>query len=262
MFLLMGQLEGIVSDRASVEGIKESWEAIKGQERKKRQLHSVLADVPTALPALSRAQKTTKKSRHIGFDWDGVDGVLDKLDEEIAEYQQARSESVERQEQELGDILFTCVNLARHNGLDAEAALRRASARFEGRFNHMEATVSGRGQDIREFDIDELNLLWSRQRGCLKCICELCMVCPLTVQGYYYAIDFVGRPRAGKALRLSLYVSTFLFPRYPPGICCAPPLRLAPRWACRPRLLWPPVNWYPTKLLLAWLKSGFKNPTV
>lgn len=159
-----GELEGVVANQSSVDSVKESWEAIKGQEREQRDLLSVLADVPTALPSLSRAQKLQKRVANIGFDWSSIDGVLDKLGEEIEEYQQARSESVERQEQELGDILFTCVNLARHNGLDAEAALRRANSRFEARFLHMETAASARGKDIRGLGVDQLNQLWEQAK--------------------------------------------------------------------------------------------------
>ncbi len=160
-----GKLEGVVNAEAPVEDVKRSWEAIKAEERRGREQHSVLADVPLALPALSRAQKLQKRAANVGFDWADTAGVMEKLHEEIAEFIAAADEGQERQEQELGDLLFTCVNLARHTGVDAEAALRRASARFEQRFQLMEGRAEKDGTELQSLDSTQWDSLWERAKA-------------------------------------------------------------------------------------------------
>ncbi|MEM0953981.1 MAG: nucleoside triphosphate pyrophosphohydrolase [Pseudomonadota bacterium] len=153
-----GNIEGIVDADASVAEVKQSWEAIKREERAARAQHGALDDVPVALPAISRAQKLQKRAATVGFDWSDVDGVMDKLHEEIAELQEA--DSAAAREEELGDLIFTCINLGRHLGVDSEAALRRASSKFEARFNTMEARITQAGQRVEEVDSETLNKAW------------------------------------------------------------------------------------------------------
>jgi len=161
-----GELEGVVRETSSVEAIKESWESIKREERLNRQETSLLADIPVALPSLTRAQKLQKRAAGVGFDWPDSAGVLRKLDEEIAEFVAAADEGPQRQEEELGDIIFTAVNLARHMGVDAESALRRASTRFEERFSRLEAKASGAQGGIEALDAQALDELWEQvKRG-------------------------------------------------------------------------------------------------
>ncbi len=159
-----GQLEGVVDARASVDAVKHSWEKIKREERVARRQASILADIPAALPALSRAQKLQKRAAGVGFDWPDMRGVLDKLEEEVAEFVAAGQEGQLRQEEELGDILFTCVNLARHAGVDAESALRRAASRFENRFNGMEQWAEESERSLADMDDVELESLWNRAK--------------------------------------------------------------------------------------------------
>jgi ATP diphosphatase len=159
-----GQLEGVVDARASVDAVKHSWEKIKREERVARRQASILADIPAALPALSRAQKLQKRAAGVGFDWPDMRGVLDKLEEEVAEFVAAGQEGQLRQEEELGDILFTCVNLARHAGVDAESALRRAASRFESRFNGMEQWAEESERSLADMDDVELESLWNRAK--------------------------------------------------------------------------------------------------
>ena len=155
-----GDLEGIVRGDTPVTEVKETWEAIKRQERHERSQTSILADIPTALPSLSRAQKVQKRAATVGFDWPEISGVLEKCREELTEFQEAQAESKVRQEEELGDLLFSCVNLARHAGVDAEAALRRATCKFESRFNTLEERASRDGKALEEMDLDTLDGLW------------------------------------------------------------------------------------------------------
>ncbi|MFV8816361.1 nucleoside triphosphate pyrophosphohydrolase [Haliea sp. E17] len=160
-----GEIEGVVTDATSVEAVSASWESIKQVERSARELHSALADVPLALPALSRAQKLQKRAARTGFDWENVTGVLDKLDEEIAELREAlANRDSQATEEELGDLLFSCVNLARHLRQDAETALRRSSEKFETRFRAMEAFADADGTQLDQLDSDALEALWVRAK--------------------------------------------------------------------------------------------------
>lgn len=156
-----GELEGVVTARSSVEAVKESWEAIKQAERDARSLGGALADVPLALPALPRAQKLQKRAARVNFDWPDAAAVLEKLEEEIAELRGAiAAGSDEGIEEEMGDILFSCANLARHLGLDAEAGLRRASDKFERRFRAMEASAAAAHKTLENLSATALDELW------------------------------------------------------------------------------------------------------
>lgn len=159
-----GELEGVVVERLKMDAIAKSWEAIKRSERHARDQTSILADIPLALPAISRAQKLQERAASVGFDWPDYSGVLAKLEEEIAEYISARDESPQRQEEELGDILFTAVNLARHAGIDAEAALRHASTRFEQRFGYMERAARELDSELADHSAEELERLWRKAK--------------------------------------------------------------------------------------------------
>lgn len=161
-----GDIEGVVSGQTSVGEVKQSWEAIKKEERAARSQHRALDDVPLALPALSRAQKVQKRAANVGFDWPDAEGVMAKLAEELDELLSARSESKDRLEEELGDLIFTCVNLARHSGIDAETALRRATRKFEQRFCDVEQRVLQSGGSVDETPLEELDKLWeAAKRG-------------------------------------------------------------------------------------------------
>ncbi len=163
-----GEIEGVVNRdaRAGLDAIKESWENIKEEERVSKSLGGVLDDVPRALPALPRAQKLQKRAARIGFDWQDSHSVLEKLDEELTELREAMATGSRRDvEVELGDILFTCVNLSRHLGLDSEAALRRSSAKFEQRFRSMEAATASAGESLADKSADELEVLWQQAKG-------------------------------------------------------------------------------------------------
>ena len=121
----------------------------------------MLAGVAAALPALLRAQKLQKRAARSGFDWPEVEPVLDKLQEEINEVREA----VGQQDQaamfeEIGDLLFSVVNLARHLGVDAEEALRAGNRKFISRFSHIEQSLQQAGQSIEQQDLQALESLW------------------------------------------------------------------------------------------------------
>jgi nucleoside triphosphate diphosphatase len=160
-----GEIEGVVHNRSSVEEVRQTWETIKQSERKSKNQSGVLADVPLALPALPRAQKVQKRAAQVNFDWVDPAAVLDKLQEELDELRRALSvqDAVEIHD-EMGDVLFTCVNLARHLGLDAEESLRRATGKFERRFNLMEAAALANGGGLATLCEAELDQLWRQAK--------------------------------------------------------------------------------------------------
>lgn len=161
-----GEIEGVVPARASVEDVKESWESIKEAERHARSRPGILADVPLALPALPRAQKLQRRAARVNFDWPEAGAVLGKLREEIDELEQALAgEGTDAVREEMGDLLFTCVNLARHLGLDAEGSLRQASTKFERRFGAMEALAGEAGGSLEGLDAEALEALWEQAKA-------------------------------------------------------------------------------------------------
>ena len=155
-----GDIEGVVEARTAIAQVADTWEAIKKQERDSRSLSGALDDVPVNLPALSRAQKITKRAAQAGFDWLDIDGVMAKVEEELAEFDAARDQGTEQMQDELGDLMFTCVNLARHSGADAETVLRRATKKFERRFLAMEGKLSELGMSISEASAEQREQAW------------------------------------------------------------------------------------------------------
>ncbi len=143
------------------EEIKANWESTKKQERASRQQHSVLADIPLHLPALSRSQKLQKRVSGVGFDWHDLAGTINKLHEELAELELAVANGNEQQcAEELGDLLFSCVNSARHMGLDAESVLRAANQKFERRFNSVELLLQKQGLSLEQASLIEMDEAW------------------------------------------------------------------------------------------------------
>ena len=141
----------------------KNWEDIKETERKVNGTSSgSLSGVALALPALMRAQKLQKRASRQGFDWDKINQVFDKLEEEIDELQIAlHSKIADNIKEEIGDLLFTCVNIARHAGVDAEEALRNSSDKFISRFAQVEHTAEAEGQKIQDLTPTELEKIWN-----------------------------------------------------------------------------------------------------
>ena len=145
----------------SASEVKERWEQIKGEERQQKNQKGTLDDIPKALPALSRSQKLQKRAARVGFDWSEFDAVRGKVDEELGELAEAISEGESAAiESEVGDILLAMVNLARHLGVDAEAALRHANRRFEKRFRLMERAAERDGSQLSEESLERLEERW------------------------------------------------------------------------------------------------------
>ena len=150
------------------EAVKANWDVIKAQEKAERgeKPTSVLGDVPTELPALAAALKISRRAAKVGFEWPDEAGVWAKLREEIGEVEDAmRGESDARIAEELGDLLFTVVNLARWRGINPELALRDNNRKFRGRFEQMEAQAQQRGWDLEALDEAQWDELWNAAKS-------------------------------------------------------------------------------------------------
>lgn len=149
---------------------KTNWEAHKSAERAAKaesagKCSSVLDGVPSAMPALMRCEKLGKRAARVGFEWPSVTGALDKLDEELTELKAEMEEAkADRVLDEVGDVLFSVVNVARHLGVDPEAALRHANAKFEKRFHAVEESFATDGQDISDADLEEMEARWQEAK--------------------------------------------------------------------------------------------------
>lgn len=148
----------------SADDVKPLWDEIKRGEKAARgeTPASALDGVPSSLPALSAALQISKKAAKVGFEWPDEASVWDKVREEIGELASARdqNESPQRQAEELGDLLFSVVNIARWRRVDPELALRDVNAKFKARFEKMEALASSRGQALPDLSPDEWETLW------------------------------------------------------------------------------------------------------
>ncbi|UHQ55172.1 nucleoside triphosphate pyrophosphohydrolase [Microbulbifer sp. YPW16] len=145
--------------------VKRNWEAIKASERGARGDAGVLAGVARGLPASTRALKLQKRAAGVGFDWPALDGVLEKIEEEVAELRAAvaAGDSTHIRE-ELGDLLFSCVNAARHLKVDPEGALRDCNRKFERRFNMVEGALAADGRRPTQASLEELDALWEKAK--------------------------------------------------------------------------------------------------
>lgn len=145
------------------------WEEQKAREKAARGQTSALDDIPLSLPALARAAKLGRRASRVGFDWPDTAGVLDKIVEEVGELQLAVASGVATDtEAELGDVLFAVVNLARHLGMDPEAALRGTNQRFEQRFRGVERKLAADGLTVAEAGLERANAAWDEVKRELK----------------------------------------------------------------------------------------------
>ncbi len=158
-----------VFDDAVIENVDaqwRNWERLKALEKTGRQRKSRLDGVPRHLGALQRGQRMQEKAARVGFDWPNVDGILEKLVEELAELREARDRRGTKPDdphvrEELGDVFFTLVNLSRALGIDAEAAVRQANEKFYKRFAFMEERSAANGKSLSDLSLEELEELWT-----------------------------------------------------------------------------------------------------
>ncbi|MCP3979977.1 MAG: nucleoside triphosphate pyrophosphohydrolase [bacterium] len=149
------------------------WEAIKQREKaeagKAAPDRSVLDGVPSALPGLLKAQRLGAKASRVGFDWKRAEDVLEKIDEELAELRRAvESGDHDESREELGDLLFSLVNLARRLDIDPEGAIERANHKFGARFRWIERTLADGGREVAQTDLDRLEQLWAEAKAATR----------------------------------------------------------------------------------------------
>lgn len=143
------------------ETVKKNWEKLKLKEGKK----SIFEGVPTSLPALVKASRIQDKAAGVGFDWSNIQDVKAKIDEELEELQnEVVLGSLERQEAEFGDVLFSMINYARFLGINAEDALERTNKKFLKRFQFMEESVRKQGKSIDELSLSEMEAIWQKSK--------------------------------------------------------------------------------------------------
>jgi tetrapyrrole methylase family protein/MazG family protein len=146
-----------------VDGVLQNWEKLKEKERKhKKEDKGLLDGVPAALPALTQAQEYQDRAARVGFDWPQIDGVLDKINEEIAEIKNAETDF--ELASEIGDLFFVLVNLARWKHVDAEAVLRGTNQKFKKRFAHIEQSAKKQGRSLSEMTLEEMDNLWNEAK--------------------------------------------------------------------------------------------------
>ncbi|MBF0454205.1 MAG: nucleoside triphosphate pyrophosphohydrolase [Magnetococcales bacterium] len=161
----------------SADEVPGRWEEIKRQERAEKQQNqagdpdkeerpvSVFDDINSRVPALLWASKVQRKMAQVGFDWNSAEGVVAKMDEEMAELQEARQNQDQAAiTEEMGDLLFTLVNLSRHLKVNPEVALRQATHKFQNRFRFMEATLQSVGRNAHNASLEELEILWQESK--------------------------------------------------------------------------------------------------
>ncbi len=141
------------------EEVAVNWEVLKREERETDA--SILAGIPKPMPALGYSQEIQRRVAQLGFDWKDIEGVIDKLAEEVGEFKRAGSQ---QKAQEFGDLLFTLANIARRLGIDLESALRQANQKFYQRFTYMEEVCRQRGVNLGELSFDQQNALWEEAK--------------------------------------------------------------------------------------------------
>ncbi len=151
------------------EQVLENWDVIKKQTKSQKSQTESMLSIPREFPALMRADKVQKKAAKVGFDWASVDGALDKVSEELDELKEAITMGVvENANEELGDLLFSVVNVSRFINVDSEEALTKATDKFIDRFAKVEKMAEEKGLNMKETDLDELDKLWNEAKKVSK----------------------------------------------------------------------------------------------
>lgn len=149
--------------------VLKNWEQIKQMEHRKEARHSALDGVPATLPGLLKAQRTQEKAARVGFDWQDANGPMDKIKEELRELEteiaarpSKRPADSDRVKEELGDLIFSICNLARHLGVDSESALEGTTAKFSRRFRAVEAAAKAQAKNLKDMSLAEMDELWNQ----------------------------------------------------------------------------------------------------
>src|SRR5438093_2336950 len=161
---------------STAEEVIKNWEAIKAEEKAQKlqnrtpEQRSLLEGIPSKLPAIHEAHQTSSRAARVGFDWPDVDGIFEKLQEEVRELKEVISSGGdetrrERLEDEIGDILFVIVNIARYLKIDSESALKRANRKFKVRFRYMENELARQGKNLEQTSLQEMEALWQKAKA-------------------------------------------------------------------------------------------------
>lgn len=151
------------------EQVLENWDVIKKQTKSQKSQTESMLSIPREFPALMRADKVQKKAAKVGFDWDSVEGAFDKVSEELEELKEAVTMGVvENANEELGDLLFSVVNVSRFISVDSEEALTKATDKFIDRFSKVEKMAEEKGINMKETDLTELDKLWDEAKKVSK----------------------------------------------------------------------------------------------
>jgi MazG family protein len=152
----------------------KNWEAIKAREKAEKlnrtpEQRSLLEGIPSKLPALHEAHQISSRAARVGFDWPDIEGVLEKLQEEVRELKEVISQGDndarrERLEDEIGDMFFVIVNIARYLKIDSESALKRANRKFKTRFRHMELELAKQGRNLEDTPLEDMEVLWQKAK--------------------------------------------------------------------------------------------------
>lgn len=159
---------------SDAEAVTKRWDAIKAQERSQVQgakPRSILDGIPQGLPALVRAKEVQERAAKVGFEWDAVDGALQKVAEEVQEVVAAQQEGTmagRRLEEEWGDLLFSLVNVARYSQIDPETALLGATRRFIDRFTYIEEAAARQGRSLESMSLEEMDALWDEAKHAMR----------------------------------------------------------------------------------------------
>ncbi len=154
----------------TADDVLNNWDELKKEERKRsgkveKQSDSILDEVPLAFPALIEANKVTKKAAKVGFDWENTEQVFDKLDEEVSELKSAISDkNKDEMKEEIGDLLFVVVNLARKLGVEPENALKKTNRKFRKRFKFIEKELKSVNKTLEESNLEEMDALWNKSK--------------------------------------------------------------------------------------------------
>ncbi|MGI8545487.1 MAG: nucleoside triphosphate pyrophosphohydrolase [Aridibacter sp.] len=158
----------------TADDVLQNWDDLKKEERKKsgkveKMNDSILDDVPLAFPALIEANKLTKKAAKVGFDWENIEQIFDKLNEEVSELKSAIDEKNEDEiKEEIGDLLFVLVNLARKLGVEPENALKKTNRKFRKRFEFIEEELKLKNKKLEESNLEEMDSLWNKSKLAAK----------------------------------------------------------------------------------------------
>jgi tetrapyrrole methylase family protein/MazG family protein len=143
-----------------------NWEEIKKKEKGHEDRKSILEGVPKELPSLLRAHRLQERAARVGFDWNHLNEVLPKLDEEIAEFKESlKEENAGKIEEELGDVFFTLVNISRFLGVNPDEALRKTISKFIHRFRYIEEQAANTGRSMNDMTLDEMDKLWEKSKN-------------------------------------------------------------------------------------------------